>query len=288
MGEDDRGRAVDRMLDGRGDGEGVTRPAWAPRAVDLDRPSAARVYDYYLGGSHNFAVDREMAQRAVADWPELPGIMRSNRAFLRRAVRWCGEQGIDQFLDVGSGIPTVGNVHEVARATDPAARVVYVDVDPVAVAHSLALLDGDPLTGVVQADLCDVEGVLGDPVTTELLDLDRPVALLVVALLHFVGDDRRPDEVLARYRDQLAPGSVLVLSHASADDAGEHADGHVALYRRTATPMSMRSHAQVLRFFDGFTLVEPGLVPLPLWRPDGPVDGAGAAVPGYAGVGRRD
>nr|WP_218890387.1 SAM-dependent methyltransferase [Actinomycetospora corticicola] len=274
------------MLASTGDGDDVTRPAWAPQEVDIDRPSAARVYDYYLGGSHNFAVDREMAQRAVADWPDLPRIMRSNRAFLRRAVRWCVGQGLDQFLDVGSGIPTVGNVHDVARADAPDARVVYVDVDPVAVAHSVALLEGVPGTGVVHADLCDVDEVLDDPVTREVLDLDRPVALLVVALLHFVGDDRRPAEALARYRERLAPGSVLVLSHASADDAGSHADGHVALYRRTATPMSMRPHAEVLRFFDGFELVDPGLVPLVDWRPDSPTEGA--PVPGYAGVGRRD
>lgn len=257
------------MLGVRGEGEGVTRPAWAPQDVDVDRPSAARVYDYYLGGSHNFAVDREMARRAVAEWPELPHIMRSNRAFLRRAVRWCVEQGVDQFLDIGSGIPTAGNVHEVARAGNPAARVVYVDVDPVAVAHSVTLLADVPGTGVVQADLCDVDDVLEDPVVAEVLDLDRPVALLVVALLHFVGDERGPAAALARYRDRLAPGSLLVLSHATADEATDRAAGHLALYRDTATPMSMRPHAEVLRFFDGYELVEPGLVPLPRWRPTG-------------------
>ncbi|WP_026204201.1 SAM-dependent methyltransferase [Actinomycetospora chiangmaiensis] len=265
----------------------MTRPAWAPQEVDLDRPSAARVYDYYLGGSHNFAVDREMARRAIADWPELPQIMRSNRAFLRRAVRWCVAQGVDQFLDIGSGIPTVGAVHEVARTDDPAVRVVYVDVDPVAVAHSVALLDGVPGTGAVQADLCDVDGVLDDPVVRDVLDLDRPVALLVVALLHFVADDREPAAALARYRERLAPGSLLVLSHASADGAPDRAGDHIALYRRTATPMSMRPYDAVLRFFDGFDLVEPGLVPLSTWRPDGAADGD-ARVPGYAGVGRRD
>jgi SAM-dependent methyltransferase len=266
----------------------VTRPAWAPQEVDIDRPSAARVYDYYLGGSHNFAVDREMARQAIADWPDLPRIMQANRAFMRRAVRYCISQGIDQFLDVGSGIPTVGNVHEVAQAADPAARVVYVDIDPVAVAHSCALLTDDPGTGMVHADFLEAEAVLGDAVTRAVLDLDRPVALLAVALLHFVGDERRPDDALGRYRDALAPGSHLVLSHASADAMPERADDHVALYRRTATPMSMRPRDQVAGFFDGFTLVEPGVVGIPFWRPDGPVPAGAERNPGYAGVGRRD
>jgi S-adenosyl methyltransferase len=268
----------------------VTRPAWAPQDVDIDRPSAARVYDYYLGGSHNFAVDREMARQAIADWPDLPRVLQANRAFMRRAVRYCIAQGIDQFLDVGSGIPTVGNVHEVARATTPAARVVYVDIDPVAVAHSWALLpDDDPGTGVVHADFLDVDAVLGDPVTRSVLDLDRPVALLAVALLHFVDDERRPADALARYRDALTSGSHLALSHASADIMpAERADEHVALYRRTATPMSMRPRDEVVRFFDGFSLVEPGVVGIPFWRPDGAVPAGAEGNPGYAGVGRRD
>lgn len=266
----------------------MTRPAWAPQEVDIDRPSAARVYDYYLGGSHNFAVDREMARQAIADWPDLPRVMQANRAFMRRAVRHCIAAGIGQFLDVGSGIPTAGNVHEVAQAEDPAARVVYVDVDPVAVAHSRALLEGDPLTGVVHADFLDVDAVLDDPVTRSVLDLERPVALLVVAMLHFVGDDRRPGEALARYRDALAPGSHLLLSHASADDVPAPTDDHVALYRRTPTPMSMRPGDEVARFFEGFSLLEPGLTRIPLWRPDGPVPEGAERFPGYAGVGRRD
>jgi SAM-dependent methyltransferase len=266
----------------------VTRPTWAPQEVDIDRPSAARVYDYYLGGSHNFAVDREMAREAIADWPDLPRIMQANRAFMRRAVRHCAAAGIDQFLDVGSGIPTAGNVHEVAQAENPAARVVYVDIDPVAVAHARALLADDPRTGVVHADFLDVNAVLDAPDTRAVLDLDRPVALLVVALLHFVGEERRPGEALARYRDALVPGSHLVLSHASADGVPRVADDHVALYRRTATPMSMRPHDEVVCFFDGFSLLDPGVVRIPLWRPDDPVPDGVGRTPGYAGVGRRD
>jgi SAM-dependent methyltransferase len=214
--------------------------------------------------------------------------MQANRAFMRRAVRYCVAVGIDQFLDVGSGIPTAGNVHEVAQAEDPTARVVYVDVDPVAVAHARAMLVGDTRTGVVHADFLDVDAVLEDPMTRAVLDLDRPVALLAVALLHFVGDERRPGEALARYRDALAPGSHLVLSHASADDVPAPTDDHVALYRRTTTPMSMRPGDEVARFFAGFTLLEPGVTRIPLWRPDGPAPEGAERFPGYAGVGRRD
>lgn len=277
------------MLTPTAGGDGVVRPAWAPWEVDIDRPSAARMYDYYLGGSHNFAVDRDLARQAVDGWPALPRILQANRAFLRRAVRYCVTQGIDQFLDVGSGIPTAGNVHEVARAVDPGARVVYVDVDPVAVAHARALLDDDPGTGVVEADFCDVDAVLDDPVTRATLDLERPVALLVVALLHFVPDELRPGAVLAGYREAMAPGSHLALSHASADGAPREAEDHASLYRRTATPMTMRSHDEVLALFEGFTLVEPGLVLFPQWRPDEHEEpGDLQGFTGYAGVGRRD
>lgn len=267
----------------------VARPSWAPSEVDVEHPSAARVYDYYLGGLHNFPVDRAMAERALADWPELPRIMQANRAFLRRAVRHAVDAGIDQFLDIGSGIPTVGNVHEVACAADPAAHVVYVDTDPVAVAHARALLAGDPRTGVVQADFCDPDAVLGAPEVRELLDLGRPIALLLVALLHFVGDDRDPAAVVGRYREALAPGSLLVISHATADGAPDHVDGHLGHYRSTPTPMTVRTRPEVEGFFHGFALLEPGVVFLPQWRPD---DAALAAdrperFSGYAGVGRR-
>ena len=130
----------------------MQRPPWAPREIDLNRPSAARMYDYYLGGSHNFAIDRQVAEQAIAMWPDLPIIMQANRAFLRRAVRFLAAQGIDQFLDIGSGIPTVGNVHEVAQQANPESRIVYVDIDPVAVAHSQAILAGNPHAAVIQGD----------------------------------------------------------------------------------------------------------------------------------------
>lgn len=264
-------------------------PSWAPDGLDLDRPSAARVYDYYLGGSHNLAVDRELARHAIDLWPELPRLMQANRAFLRRAVRYLADQGITQFLDIGSGIPTVGNVHEVAQAAVPGARVVYVDVDPVAVAHSRAILDGDDRTDVVQADLRDVDAVLGDPRATRLLDLSQPVGVLMVALLHFVPPESDPAAVIARYRDAMAPGSHLAVSHATHEGEPDQAGPHTRLYRRTGTPMTMRSRAEVATLLTGFDLVEPGIVFLTEWRPE-----AGAApeehperFSGFAAMGRR-
>ncbi|WP_190823224.1 SAM-dependent methyltransferase [Saccharopolyspora pogona] len=261
-----------------------------PESIDLDKPNAARVYDYYLGGDHNFAIDRQMAEEAIHMWPELPLIMQANRAFLRRAVQYCAEQGIRQFLDLGSGIPTVGNVHEVAQGAAPDSRVVYVDTDPVAVAYSKNLLRDNPNATIVRADLREPDQVLDSPEVAELLDLSRPVALMMVAVLHFVGDESRPNEIVARYREGLAPGSFLILSHASADGRPDVAPSHADLYRqRTATPLTMRTRAAVTEFFDGFELIDPGVVTLPLWRPVAAADVAEhpERFTGLAGVGRR-
>lgn len=266
----------------------MTRPSWAPEDIDLDRPSAARVYDYYLGGSHNFAVDREMARQAIEMWPELPEIMRANRAFLRRAVSFLVRAGTDQFLDVGSGIPTVGNVHDVAQRQAPATRVAYVDIDPVAVAHSRAILAGNDRTAVLRGDLRDPASILADPALGALLDLDRPVAVLAVAVLHFVGDGDDPAGALGRLLDAVPAGSHLVLSHASHEGQPDRASTHQTLYQRTGTPMTMRSREQVERFFDGLELVQPGVVYLPEWRPDpGPVDEHPERFTGFAGVARK-
>jgi SAM-dependent methyltransferase len=267
----------------------MNRPSWVPAEVDLTRPSAARVYDYYLGGSHNLEVDRRMAREAIALWPDLPAIMQSNRAFLRRAVRYVAERGITQFLDIGSGIPTVGNVHEAAQQIDPEARVVYVDSDPIAVAHSRAILAGNERTAVVQADLRESDALFDHTSVRATIDLDRPVAVLMVAVLHFVPDEDDPWGAVARIAARLAPGSYLVLSHASTEGRPEMAGSHRQLYSRTPTPMTMRSRTEIARLFDGFELVEPGLVWLPLWHPDHPEDAEHAPerTTGYAGVGHR-
>lgn len=267
----------------------MERPEWAPVGIDLDRPSAARVYDFYLGGFHNFAADREMGRQAVQMWPELPEIMRSNRGFLRRAVEFLVDAGVRQFLDLGSGIPTVGNVHEVAQRRAPDAKVVYVDNDPVAVEHSQAILAGDDRTEVVQADLRDPDAVLADPTVRGLLDLSRPTAVLMVAVLHFVPDEDDPAGLVARFRKAVPAGSYLALSHATAGERADRAAEHRGLYQRTATPMTMRTREQVERLFDGWELVEPGLVYLPQWRPEpgSPELDRPERMPGLAGVGRK-
>ena len=267
----------------------VERPEWAPVGIDLDRPSAARVYDFYLGGFHNFAADREMGRQAVQMWPELPEIMRSNRGFLRRAVEFLVDAGVRQFLDLGSGIPTVGNVHEVAQRRAPDAKVVYVDNDPVAVEHSQAILAGDDRTEVVQADLRDPDAVLADPTVRGLLDLTRPTAVLMVAVLHFVPDQDDPARLVARFRETVSSGSYLALSHATAGERADRAAEHRGLYQRTATPMTMRTREQVERLFDGWELVEPGLVALPQGRPEpgSPELDRPERMPGLAGVGRK-
>ncbi|WP_405774532.1 SAM-dependent methyltransferase [Streptomyces sp. NBC_00859] len=269
----------------------MERPAWAPQGIDLSVPSVSRIYDYYLGGSHNFEVDREAARKAMEFMPGLPKVMQANRAFMRRAVRYAVERGVTQFLDIGSGIPTFGNVHEVAQSVDPDARVVYVDHDPVAVAHSKAVLEGNDLTAVVAADLRKPREILDSPEVTALLDLGRPVALLLVAVLHFIEEADDPYTAVAELRDALAPGSLLILTHASYERMPvpqEQAGGAVGVYRTIRNPLVMRSHEEVARFFEGYELVEPGLVAMPEWRPEAPVDQEDPyAFAGCVGVGLR-
>ncbi|MEV7169429.1 SAM-dependent methyltransferase [Streptomyces sp. NPDC093224] len=283
----------------------MERPAWAPPGIDISVPSVSRIYDYYLGGSHNFEVDRQAARRAMEFMPGLPKIMQANRAFMRRAVRHAVAEGVTQFLDIGSGIPTFGNVHEIAQAASPEARVVYVDHDPVAVAHSEAVLAGDDRTGVVAADLRKPQEILTAPAVGRILDLDRPVALMLVAVLHFLEDSDAPYEAVAELREALAPGSMLILTHASYEGiplTEEVASGTVGVYRDIRNPLVMRTGEQIRNFFEGFEMVEPGLVSMPDWRPDRSsgadgsegADGTDTEAPedpyafsGYGGVGRK-
>ncbi|MET8811287.1 SAM-dependent methyltransferase [Streptomyces sp. NPDC004549] len=269
----------------------MERPAWAPRSIDISVPSVSRMYDYYLGGSHNFEVDREAARSAMEFIPGLPKIMQANRAFLRRAVRFATDQGLTQFLDIGSGIPTYGNVHEIAQSAIPGARVVYVDHDPVAVAHSEAVLAGNPDTEVVAADLRKPQEILASPQVERLLDLERPVALLLVAVLHFVEDSDDPHTALAELHAALAPGSLLILTHAAYEGipvTPERAEGAVDVYKDIRSPLIMRSRDEIARFFEGYDMVEPGLVPMPEWRPESaPEDEDAYAFSGFAGVGRK-
>ncbi|MBC3190380.1 SAM-dependent methyltransferase [Pseudonocardia sp. C8] len=250
----------------------MERPSWAPEGIDLDRPSAARVYDYFLGGAHNFAVDRGLAEMIAGMTPNIGDTMRANRSFLRRAVRFMLAEGIDQFLDLGSGIPTVGNVHEVVRQANPEGRVVYVDVDPIAVSHSRAILDDDEHTVAIQADVREWDRILEAPETLRLLDLTRPVGVLLLGVLHFVPDADDPAGIVARIRDVIAPGSYVALVNATDADQPPEVIEAQKLSSRTGTPIFLRSREALAAQHAGLTPVEPGLVHLPLWRPDSPVD----------------
>ncbi len=248
------------------------RPDWVPETIDVEQPSAARIYDYLLGGSHNFAADRDVARQAIAAMPDVPVQAHANRAFLRRAVQYLAEMGVRQFLDIGSGIPTLGNVHELARQAAPGARVVYVDLDPVAVAHSRAILAGTDRVTVIQEDLRHPTGILGHPDLKAVLDLDAPVAVLLVAILHVIPDGDDPYRIVSALRDALAPGSWLAIAHGTDDSRPAESEELRRLSQKTATPLTLRSRAEVQRFFAGWDLVEPGLVWAPQWHPDSPDD----------------
>jgi O-methyltransferase involved in polyketide biosynthesis len=247
----------------------TTRPGQPPTGIDATVATAARMYDYWLGGHDNFAADRVAALKLTERVPQVPEMARANRAFLGRAVRFlAGEAGIRQFLDLGTGLPTRGNVHEVAQAVAPDARVVYVDNDPMVLAHARALKTGAG-TAVIHADLRDADAILGHPETQRLIDFSQPVAILLVAVLHFVGD---PDahQAVARYVSAAGPGSYLVLGHGSTDTDPAISAASTSVYAGTANPGTPRSRRDILAFFDGLDLLEPGLVPVRLWRPDEP------------------
>jgi SAM-dependent methyltransferase len=265
------------------------RPAWAPQHIDLDRPNAARIYDYFLGGACNFEHDREFADKFLKIMPEAEPAARRNRAFLRRAVRFCVQQGIRQFLDIGSGIPTVGNVHEIAQAMVPDCRILYVDNEPVAVAHAELMLEGNEYTAVLQADLGDPDTILGSQSAQQLLNFDEPLALLMVAVLHFVPDSAEPRSAIARYLDAVKPGSYFVLSHGTNDGLGGKPVEADETYQRTTTPGVARTRAEILDLMAGTELVEPGIVWTPQWRPDSPdeVDDHPEQSLMYAAVARK-
>jgi SAM-dependent methyltransferase len=245
-----------------------TKPEWAPASINLDQPSSARVWDYFLGGSHNFAVDRRVAEAAIAFKPDMPELARQVRMFLHRAVRAAAAAGVDQYLDIGAGVPTMGPVHDIARETHPHARVVYVDHDPVAVAHGAAMLADDPDADFIQADARSPRAILEDPRVRALLDFRRPVAVLLCSVLHFVADADDPAGVVATLRDAVAPGSFLILQHATHDDQPRETIDMLDMWNaKSPEPMHWRTAAEIGVLLDGWTLLEPGVVPMPLWRP---------------------
>jgi hypothetical protein len=271
-------------------------PALAERTpVDLqtDRPHPARVYDYLLGGKDNFPADREAAEAGIRANPASRVPPRENRAFLRRAVRYlASECGVRQFLDIGTGIPTSPNVHEVAQGVAPSARVVYVDNDPIVLAHARALLTSTPegRTQYIQADLRDVDAILNSPTLKDTFDPKEPVALLLIAIMHFVADDWDPYGIAGRLLDALPSGSYLALSHLTGDFDAESWERVAAIYRRTGVIMQVRPKPAIERFFDGLELVDPGVTLVHRWRPD-PTDEPDALtdlqVAVYGGIARK-
>lgn len=261
-----------------------------PLEIDQSKPSAARMYDYYLGGAHNFAADREAAEQAIAALPATVPAARTNRAFLQRAVKFLSGAGVRQFLDLGSGIPTSGNVHEIAQQLAPETQVIYADIDSVAVTHGRVVLNGNERAAVIQADLRDPDSVLGTHEVSRLLDFSEPVAILMAAVLHFVPDSDGIAQIMARYRDALPAGGYLALSHMSGTgQPKEFFDGFKAVYSHTANPVVIRTKEEIEALFGDLELVEPGVVTLPLWRPDGDsyfIDEP-ERFPGFAGVGRK-
>ena len=251
-------------------------PGWVPPGVDPGQANVARVYDYWLGGSHNFLADQDLGRAMAAVDPNVRAIARANRAFLGRAVRFLTAAGISQFLDIGSGIPTQGNVHEVAQQADPGARVVYVDVDPVAIAHSKTILAGRENAAIVNADLRDPERILGHPSTRRLIDFSQPVGLLFIAVFHFVvpaGHPRYvpghavPGEIVAAFGDRVAAGSYLAITNNCSDEASpEEVAAAEEGYKSSTAPMIVRSRGEIEAFFDGWRLVRPGVVPAWQWH----------------------
>jgi hypothetical protein len=262
-----------------------------PERASFDTSVAhiARVYDYWLGGKDNFAADRAAAEQAIAAWPDIVLSVRANRAFLARVVRYlAGEAGIRQFLDIGTGIPATNNTHEVAQSVAPESRVVYVDNDPVVLAHARALLTSGPhgVTSYLDADLRDTTRVLSG--ATGTLDFSRPVAVMLMAILQHVDNAENPYGIVATLVRALPAGSYLALSHPASDIEAE-AQGELAerLNETMAEKVTMRDRAQVTRFFDGLELVEPGLVRVPEWRPASELEARSPAGL-WGGVGRKN
>jgi hypothetical protein len=270
---------------------GRMESGFAPLEIDTSRPHPARMYNYYLGGKENYAVDQEAAQAVVRVLPEVLDIVRENRAFMQRAVRYLvGEAGIRQIIDIGTGIPAAGIVHEVAQHIDPGVRVAYVDNDPIVHVRASALLTGQGRTGLVLADLRDPRAIVDHPDVRELIDFDKPAALLLAAIVHFITDQEGPGQIIATFRDALAPGSYLALSHCTADFHDQATvDATTQVYAKAASPLVPRSHAEIAALLDGWDLIEPGLVQVPMWRPDGELPGSGELqkISIYGGVGRR-
>jgi len=263
-----------------------------PNGIDSSRPNVARIYDYLLGGKDNFAADREAARQLLAASPDMAGIVRDNRSFIGRVVRYLAtEGGIRQFLDLGGGLPTQTNVHQMAQQVAPDARVAYVDNDPVVWSHGQALLAHSGQVAMVHADLREPAVVLRHPDVLGLIDFARPVAVVCASVLHWIADEEDPYRIIAEYRDHLAPGSYLAISHGptgtAEDDPGNVVGSVTTVFRQASTQLHVRSLEDIRRFFDGFDLIEPGVVWINEWRPEPGIPPAGQPRSLRGGVGRK-
>ncbi|WP_327288009.1 SAM-dependent methyltransferase [Streptomyces sp. NBC_01198] len=267
----------------------MTEQGYPVGEINTSRAHPARMYDYYLGGKDNYLVDREAAQQIIKASPEIVDSALANREFLRRTVAYLAGLGISQFIDIGTGIPTSPNTHQIAQSVNPDARVAYIDNDPIVAAHAGARLlrAGNTAFGLV--DLRDPQAILDHPAVTTLIDLAEPVAVLLVSVLHFVSDDEDPAGTVALLRDAVPSGSHLVLSHGTADFHAQQVGEAVSVYGKATASLSLRPHDEVLAFFDGFELLEPGLVRVPLWHPHGTEPGPDELrnIGIYGGVGRK-
>lgn len=256
----------------------------APQGVDLTKPSPARIYDVFLGGKDNFAVDRAAARAALEVGPDIPRAARDNRAFLGRAVRFAIDAGIRQFIDLGTGLPTQGNVHEVVQSLVPDARVIYVDNDPIVLVHAAALLPSSRTIDVIRADLREPEVILNHSSTRALIDFTEPVAVLMLAVLHFV-TDAEARNAIGVFHDAIAPDSLLILSHSTGEGHPEVQEQAASTWTNATSQIRSRTRTEVEALLAGFDLLDPGVVWVPQWRP------AIAHPRGtrwmYAGVGRK-
>ncbi len=270
-------------------GAGPAEQPELPDVIDTTRPHQARVYDYWLGGKDNFAVDREAAERALAAYPGLRRGVRAQRAFLANAVEYLAHTaGVRQFLDIGTGIPTASNTHEVAHAADPGARIVYVDNDPMVLAHARALLTASTpgTTSYLDADLRDTSKILTE--AAALLDFRKPIGILLIGVLQLIPDEDDPRAIVTRLIEAVPPGSWLAIFHPASDiltDRMREAARQVSV--GAAAPTTLRSQAEIMHFFDGLEFLAPGLVQVHRWRPGSPAPDMGDEVPGYAGLARK-
>jgi S-adenosyl methyltransferase len=257
--------------------------------VDASVPNVARIYDYLLGGKDNYSADRDAAVELVRLIPDALRAAHHNRRFLQRAVRFlAADAGVRQFIDIGTGLPTQGNVHEVAQGIDPGARVLYVDYDAVVISHAQALLVKNPLVVAINRDLRDPAQIITHPALQALVDLDKPVAILLVAVLHFIRDADKPHEIVEELKAAMPSGSYLVVSHVTADEIPAQVNSKAReLYDRTTAPATARTREEIERFFDGLEIIAPGLTDVSVWRAESTPPGEPSRTLFYGGVGRR-